>query len=377
MKRLALLSPRQRQALFAALLMVLLLLPFLGIGQANIDVAANSCAYAALALGLNIVVGFTGLLDLGYAAFFAIGAYAYGILNSFQLHPHWSAAWAPLAAIGFVAKLGAGAAATVHFTFPFWLMLPASAVIAACFGMAFGAPTLRLKGDYLAIVTLGFGEIVPIVARNWSSLTNGAEGLNGVGPPVLLGYRFGINATPYYYVGIGLVLLLLFISLRLKPSRIGRAWMAVREDEIAAGAMGVHTTRLKLLAFAMGAGFAGMTGTFYIAKLQTATPDMFDLPVSIMVLVMIVLGGLASVWGAILGAVLLELLQAWFLPALSGWVQGLGNAIHSPFLQNLQLTSASELIFGIILVTMMLYRRDGLVPVGRNEVRLSYEQQDA
>ena len=377
MKRLALLSPRQRQALFAALLMVLLLLPFLGIGQANIDVAANSCAYAALALGLNIVVGFTGLLDLGYAAFFAIGAYAYGILNSFQLHPHWSAAWAPLAAIGFVAKLGTGAAATVHFTFPFWLMLPASAVIAACFGMAFGAPTLRLKGDYLAIVTLGFGEIVPIVARNWSSLTNGAEGLNGVGPPVLFGYRFGINATPYYYVGLGLVLLLLFISLRLKPSRIGRAWMAVREDEIAAGAMGVHTTRLKLLAFAMGAGFAGMTGTFYIAKLQTATPDMFDLPVSIMVLVMIVLGGLASVWGAILGAVLLELLQAWFLPALSGWVQGLGNAIHSPFLQNLQLTSASELIFGIILVTMMLYRRDGLVPVGRNEVRLSYEQQDA
>ncbi|WP_249675198.1 ATP-binding cassette domain-containing protein [Acidocella sp. C78] len=218
---------------------------------------------------------------------------------------------------------------------------------------------------------------MPIVARNWSSLTNGAEGLNGVGPPVLFGYRFGINATPYYYVGLGLVLLLLFISLRLKPSRIGRAWMAVREDEIAAGAMGVHTTRLKLLAFAMGAGFAGMTGTFYIAKLQTATPDMFDLPVSIMVLVMIVLGGLASVWGAILGAVLLELLQAWFLPALSGWVQGLGNAIHSPFLQNLQLTSASELIFGIILVTMMLYRRDGIVPVGRNEVRLSYEQQDA
>ena len=371
------LSPRTKQLLFLALLIVLLAFPFLDAGQANIDIAANCCAYAALALGLNIVVGFTGLLDLGYAAFFAIGAYAYGILNSYQLHPPWSAAWQPLAAIGFVTKLGLGAAATVHFIVPFWVMLPVSAIIAAGFGVAFGAPTLRLKGDYLAIVTLGFGEIVPIVARNWTWLTNGAEGLNGVGPPSVLGHSFGIDATPYYYVGLALVLLLLFVSLRLKPSRIGRAWMAVREDEIAASAMGIHTTRLKLLAFAMGAGFAGMTGTFYIAKLQTATPDMFDLPVSIMVLVMIVLGGLGSVWGAIIGAVLLQLLQAWFLPELSVLVQSLGNAIRSPFLSNLQLTSASELIFGIILVTMMLYRRDGLVPASRNQVKLSFAQQDA
>ncbi|OYV59745.1 MAG: branched-chain amino acid ABC transporter substrate-binding protein, partial [Acidiphilium sp. 21-62-4] len=377
MKRLANLPPRTKRILFSVLLAFLLVFPFLDTGQANIDIAANCAAYAALALGLNIVVGFTGLLDLGYAAFFAIGAYAYGILNSYQLHPAWSNGWAPLAAIGFVAKLGAGAAATVHFTFPFWVMLPVSAVIAAGFGVAFGAPTLRLKGDYLAIVTLGFGEIVPIVVRNWSSLTNGAEGLNGVAPPSVFGHSFGIDSTPYYYVGLGIVLLLLFISQRLKPSRIGRAWMAIREDEIAAGAMGIHTTRLKLLAFAMGAGFAGLTGTFYIAKLQTATPDMFDLPVSIMVLVMIVLGGLGSVWGAIIGAVLLQLLQAWFLPELSAMVQALGNAVHSPFLSNLELTSASELIFGIILVTMMLYRRDGIVPASRNEVRLSFSQQDA
>ncbi|MEE3503537.1 branched-chain amino acid ABC transporter ATP-binding protein/permease [Acidiphilium acidophilum] len=377
LRRLAGLPPRTRQGLFGALLIVLLAFPFLDTGQANIDIAANCCAYAALALGLNIVVGFTGLLDLGYAAFFAIGAYAYGILNSYQLHPPWSAAWQQLAAIGFVTKLGVGAAATVHFIVPFWVMLPVSAVIAAGFGVAFGAPTLRLKGDYLAIVTLGFGEIVPIVARNWTWLTNGAEGLNGVGPPSVLGHSFGIDSTPYYYVGLALVLFLLFVSLRLKPSRIGRAWMAVREDEIAASAMGIHTTRLKLLAFAMGAGFAGMTGTFYIAKLQTATPDMFDLPVSIMVLVMIVLGGLGSVWGAIIGAVLLQLLQAWFLPELSVVVQSLGTALRSPFLSNLQLTSASELIFGIILVTMMLYRRDGLVPATRNEVKLSFAQQDA
>ena len=370
-------TPRRRQAAFLFLLAILLVFPFLGPGQANIDIAANCTAYAALALGLNVVVGFAGLLDLGYAAFFAIGAYAYGILNSYQLHPAWSAAWQPLAAIGFVSKLGAGAAATVHFTFPFWLMLPVSAAIAALFGMAFGAPTLRLKGDYLAIVTLGFGEIVPIVARNWSSVTNGAEGLNGVGAPSAFGHSFGIDATPYYYVGLGIVLLLLFTSLRLKQSRIGRAWMAIREDEVAASAMGVHTTRFKLLAFAIGAGFAGMTGTFYIAKLQTATPDMFDLPVSIMVLVMIVLGGMGSVWGAIVGAVLLQLLQSWFLPELSIAVQSLGQSIGSGFLANLQLTSASELIFGIILVTMMLYRREGLVPAGRNEVRLTLEQQHA
>jgi branched-chain amino acid transport system permease protein len=371
------LPPRGRQAALLGLLAVLLVFPYLGPGEANIDIAANCTAYAALALGLNIVVGFAGLLDLGYAAFFAIGAYGYGILNSYQLHPAWSAAWQPLATLGLVAKLGAGAAATVHFTVPFWLMLPVSAVIAAAFGIAFGAPTLRLKGDYLAIVTLGFGEIVPIVVRNWPWLTNGAEGLNGVGPPSAFGQSFGINATPYYYVGIGIVCLLLFVSLRLKQSRIGRAWMAIREDEVAAAAMGIHTTRFKLLAFATGAGFAGMTGTFYIAKLQTATPDMFDLPVSIMVLVMIVLGGLGSVWGAVVGAVMLQLLQSWFLPELSVAVQALGHATGSAFLQNLQLTSASELIFGIILVTMMLYRRDGLVPAGRNEVRLTLEQQHA
>jgi branched-chain amino acid transport system permease protein len=371
------LTLRQRQAALLVLLLALLAFPYIDGNQADVDIAANCAAYAALALGLNIVVGFAGLLDLGYAAFFAIGAYAYGILNSYQLHPHWSTAWQPLAALGLVAKLGVGAAATVHFTFPFWLMLPVSAIIAAGFGVAFGAPTLRLKGDYLAIVTLGFGEIVPIVVRNWTGLTNGAEGLNGIGPPSAFGHSFGINAVPYYYVGIGIVVLLIFVSLRLKGSRIGRAWMAIREDEVAASAMGVHTTRLKLLAFATGAGFAGLTGTFYIAKLQTATPDMFGLPVSVMVLVMIVLGGLGSVWGAVIGAVLLQLLQAWFLPELSVIVQSFGAAVGSPYLHNLQLTSASELIFGIILVTMMLYRRDGLVPARRNEIRLTLEQQHA
>ena len=253
--------------------------PFITGDQANIDAAGNATAYACLALGLNIVVGFCGLLDLGYAAFFAIGAYSFGILTSWQITPEWSGFWSPFAALGLVQKVVQNGAAIVHFTVSFWIMLPLSGVIAAFFGVLFGAPTLRLKGDYLAIVTLGFGEIVPIVARNWTGLTNGAAGLNGIASPTIFSYKFGIDATPYYYVGIVLVVaFLIFASTRLRDSRIGRAWMAIRDDEIAASAMGINLTRFKLLAFGIGAGFAGMSGTFYVAKLQTATPDMFGFP---------------------------------------------------------------------------------------------------
>ena len=189
-------------------------------------------------------------------------------------------------------------------------MLPISAIITAFFGVMFGAPTLRLKGDYLAIVTLGFGEIVPIVARNVPYLTNGAAGLNGVASPTLFGYSFGVQSTPFFYLGLALAALLIFVSLRLKNSRIGRAWLAIREDEIAAEAMGVNRVKLKLLAFAIGAGFAGTTGTFYVAKLQTAAPEMFTFPVSVMLIVMIVLGGMGSVAGVVLGALILQLLQS-------------------------------------------------------------------
>ena len=205
---------------------------------------ANAAAYAVLALGLNIVVGFAGLLDLGYAAFFAIGAYTYGILSSFQLQPEWSSFWEPFRMLGLVAKMAAdtGDGSVVKFTLSFWLALPLCAGFAAFWGVIFGAPTLRLKGDYLAIVTLGFGEIVPIVVRNWSDLTNGAAGLNGVAAPKLFGCSFRVSSTPYYYVAIAMVALLVFVSIRLRDSRIGRAWMAIREDEIAAAAMGVNRT---------------------------------------------------------------------------------------------------------------------------------------
>ena len=352
--------------------------PLIHDDDADIDAVANAAAYATLALGLNIVVGFAGLLDLGYAAFFAIGAYTYGILTAYQVMPPWSGFWEPFAALGLVAQYpGQNGAMLVHFTVSFWLALPLSALVAAFFGVLFGWPTLRLRGDYLAIVTLGFGEIVPIIARNASSVTNGAAGLNGVAAPSLFGTSFGVNATPYYYVAIALVVFLIFVSIRLRDSRIGRAWMAIREDEIAAGAMGVQRTRFKLLAFAVGAGFAGMTGTFYVAKLQTATPEMFGFSVSVMMLVMVVFGGIGSVWGVVLGAVILQLLQSWWLRGVTDWIHQFGELIGNAALQRVDLVQAMELIFGIILVLMMLYRREGLIPAVRRPPALSFEQQSA
>jgi branched-chain amino acid transport system permease protein len=372
------LSPNTRKA-FALLLLaaVMLAFPLVHDDDADIDTAANALSYATLALGLNIVVGFAGLLDLGYAAFFAIGAYYYGIFTSFQVEPLWHDYWAPLAFLGLVHKINQGGPDLVHFTLSFWIALPTAAVVSAFFGVLFGAPTLRLRGDYLAIVTLGFGEIVPIVARNVDSVTNGAAGLNGIQAPKLFGYNFGINAEPYYYVGIGLVALLIFVSIRLRDSRIGRAWMALREDETAASAMGVNLVRFKLLAFAIGAAFAGMTGVYFVAKLQTATPDMFSFNVSSMLLVMVVLGGMGSVWGVVVGALLLQLLQTWFLPQISDWLHMLGDAIGSDMLKAVDMVQWTQLFFGLILIFMMLFRREGLIPAVRKLPPLNYTAQHA
>jgi branched-chain amino acid transport system permease protein len=372
----ALISPpaRTRLAIFGVAVAVLLF-PLVNQNDADIDSAANALAFAALALGLNIVVGFAGLLDLGYAAFFAIGAYTYGAASSWQLQPAWSSFWEPFQWLDLVTRFHAAGGDVVHFQVSFWLMLPIAAAIAAFFGVLFGAPTLRLKGDYLAIVTLGFGEIVPIVARNIPSVTNGAMGLNGVAAPRLFGFDFGIDATPYYYVGLALVAFLILTSQRLKDSRVGRAWMAIREDEVAAMAMGVDRVRYKLLAFAIGAAFAGATGTFYVAKLQTATPEMFMFPVSVMILVMVVFGGIGSVWGVVVGALFLQILQSWFLEDLSGWLHALGRLIGVDWLQHVELASSIELIFGLILVLMMLYRREGLIPAARQMRALSVDEQ--
>jgi len=373
---LARLSPRARARLAVfGVTAAALLFPLVNQNDADIDSAANALAFAALALGLNIVVGFAGLLDLGYAAFFAIGAYTYGVASSWQLQPAWNGFWEPFQWLDLVTRFHTAGGDVVHFQVSFWLMLPIAAAVAAFFGVLFGAPTLRLKGDYLAIVTLGFGEIVPIVARNIPSVTNGAMGLNGVAAPRFFGLDFGIDATPYYYVGVALVAFLILTSQRLKDSRIGRAWMAIREDEVAAMAMGVDRVRYKLLAFAIGAAFAGATGTFYVAKLQTATPEMFMFPVSVMILVMVVFGGLGSVWGVVVGALLLQILQSWFLEDLSQWLHALGRLVSVDWLQRVELASSIELIFGLILVAMMLYRRQGLIPAARRTPALSLDDQ--
>ncbi len=350
--------------------------PVLHDNDADLDSVANATAYAMLALGLNIVVGFTGLLDLGYAAFFAIGAYLYGVLTAYQIMPEWSHFWDFFQTIGLVAKINQGGPDLVHFTLSFWIALPLAGLVAAGFGVLFGAPTLRLRGDYLAIVTLGFGEIVPIVARNTPAVTNGSAGLNGVQAPSVFGTSFGIDALPYYYTGLCLVAIIIFASLRLRDSRIGRAWMAIREDEIAAGAMGIDLVKTKLLAFAIGAGIAGITGVFYVSKLQTATPEMFGFPVSVMILVMVVLGGMGSVWGVVLGAAILSLLQSWFLPDMTQWLHEIGKSTGSLWMQGLDLARSTELIFGVILVAMMLYRREGLIPAVRKQAALTFDQQN-
>jgi branched-chain amino acid transport system permease protein len=369
---------RRRQVWGLVLLLVGLAFPFVITGGGHIDAAANAYTYVLLALGLNIVVGFSGLLDLGYAAFFAIGAYTYGAAASGQLKIPWSDMWAPLLWLGQVQRVPVpGGTDLVQLQVSFWIMLVVGALICALFGVLFGAPTLRLRGDYLAIVTLGFGEIVPVVARNWDWMTNGAQGLGGVRTPRLFGFDFGFSPFPYYFLGLGLVAAAVFVSFRLQESRVGRAWMAIREDELAAGAMGVDHVRYKLLAFASGAAIAGLAGVFHVAKLTTATPEMFQFPVSVMILVMVVLGGMGSVRGVVLAALLLAFLQSVILQELSMWLNALGRAVGSPFLQKLQLITALELIFGLILVLMMLFRREGLWPAVRRVAALSREQQTA
>ena len=371
-------APQRRRLLgLNALVALLILFPFLHDNDANIDAMANAGTLVALALGLNIVVGFAGLLDLGYAAFYALGAYYYGVFTAFQIMPPWTEFWVPFEFVGLVQKVNRGGPDLVHFTLSFWLALPTAAILTALFGVLFGAPTLRLRGDYLAIVTLGFGEIVPIMARNLDGFTGGAAGLNGVQAPKLFGWSFGVQAWPYYYVVLALVALLIFVSLRLRDSRVGRAWRAIREDETAASAMGVNLVNYKLLAFATGAAFGGMTGVVFIAKLQTATPDMFNFNVSAMLLVMVVLGGMGSVWGVVLGAFLLQIMQSWFLPELSGVLRAIGEAVGWAWLARIELVEAIQLIFGVILVFMMLYRRDGLIPAVKRQGALHITQQAA
>ena len=310
-------------------------------GTAWVRIANFAILYALLALGLNIVVGFAGLLDLGYIAFYAVGAYAYALLASPHLNIH----------------------------LPFWIILPIGAAVAALFGVLLGAPTLKLRGDYLAIVTLGFGEIVRIFLNNLSrpvNVTNGPQGIARIDPFRLDGFDFsryqsllGLQFSgpmKYYYLLLAVVVAAVVVNVRLQNSRIGRAWEAIREDEIAARAMGINTRNLKLLAFAMGASFGGLAGGMFAAIQEFISPESFVLVESIMVLSMVVLGGMGNVWGVILGAVLLS-----FVPEILRWtVEPVQSALFGRSLVDPEVIRM--LLYGLALVLIMIFRPAGLLP---------------
>jgi branched-chain amino acid transport system permease protein len=331
--------------------------------------------FAIMAVGLNIVAGFAGLLDLGYVAFYAIGAYVAAFLAS----PHF-------AAFGINFELfslhGAG---TPGIHLPFWIVVPIAVVVVATFGALLGAPTLRLRGDYLAIVTLGFGEIVPLVFKNLSNvtlsttigpisihlvganITGGVQGINPVDAPFLPILNIPFDARAGFlpvYLGIVLLSLAILVARNLQYSRIGRAWIAIREDEIAAEMMGVNTVRTKLLAFALGASFAGIGGALQASYLGATTSDFFDFTISILVLIMIILGGIGNIWGVVVGAVTLQYLDKTFLPYLGQRVQD-----NAPWLPNP--AQYNFLIFGIILLFMMRFRPQGFLPSRQREAELS------
>ena len=336
-----------------------------GNGGFLIGVMADAGVYMLLAIGLNVVVGFAGLLDLGYAAFFAIGAYTYAFVASDHL------AVTPLET-------------TLHI--PFWIALLVGLFMAAIFGMILGAPTLRLRGDYLAIVTLGFGEIVPRVFRNLADWTSGVNGISALDTPELplwlngpwSGDALGITAPfkivdpmAYYVIMVLLLTACVIMVNNLIRSRIGRAWMAVREDETAAAAMGVNTVQMKLMAFAIGAAFSGFAGTFYGAKLSLVSPENFGFTVSITILVMVVLGGMGNVPGVMVGSLLIYLVIFIGLPALPDYAANLATAVGLDELNRAngefpgiaqEVQRLKFLLFGLILVLTMLLRPQGLIP---------------
>jgi branched-chain amino acid transport system permease protein len=331
--------------------------------------------FAIMAIGLNIVAGFAGLLDLGYVAFYAIGAYVAAFLAS----PHWTEFGIDFVFLGNVPQGSPG----VHL--PFWLIVPIAVIVVATFGALLGAPTLRLRGDYLAIVTLGFGEIVPLVFKNLSAvtfslavgpinislhnanLTGGVQGINPIDPPFLPFFNIRFDSQAGFlpvYLGIVLLAVAIIVARNLEKSRIGRAWMAIREDETAAEMMGVNTVRTKLLAFALGASFAGIAGALQASYLGATTSDFFAFATSILVLIMIILGGIGNIWGVIVGAITLTYVNLTLLPYIGRRIQD-----SAPFLPNP--AQYNFLILGIILLLMMRFRPQGFLPNRQREAELT------
>jgi branched-chain amino acid transport system permease protein len=315
--------------------------------------------YTVLALGLNIVVGFAGLLDLGYAAFFAIGGYTAAFLTSPQ---------SPLVGT---------------FQTNFYVAMALSFVVAATFGIVLGAPTLRLRGDYLAIVTLAFGEIVPRAFLNLEQWTKGSKGINPIGRPTVpwidggqltTKELFNSDQTAWYYLIFIVGCLSVFAIYRLANSRIGRAWMAMREDELAASAMGIDLVQTKLLAFAMGASFSGFAGSLWASMLQLIDPFQFDFSISIIVLSMIILGGIGNIWGVVFGGVVLGFYDRVLTTEATNWLHGIASAINLPLISAalgaVDLSQYKFGIFGLALIILMLTRPEGIFPNRQRAVEL-------
>jgi branched-chain amino acid transport system permease protein len=245
-----------------------------------------------------------------------------------------------------------------------------SSAVAAIFGVLLGAPTLRLRGDYLAIVTLGFGEIVPLVIRNTPEVTKGTQGMNPIGYPEIPGVQFAADPIPWYYLIVAVLVLSVVITARLRTSRIGRAWAAMREDEVAAASMGVNLVTTKLFAFALGASFSGFAGSIWASYLQVIAPEQFDFSVSIFVLCMIILGGLGNIGGVIAGGLLLGGVDRILFDWISGIVHGIGAAINNQDLQFMDVSRSRLLLFGVALVLMMIVRPEGLFPSARVRAEL-------
>ena len=356
----------QKRLLFAAALGLAITYPLidraLGIGRIGSFLAMF--VFIILALGLNIVVGYAGLLDLGYAAFFAIGAYT----NAFLTAPS-----------SFFVKRGWIPEPLQNF----WVAMGVSWLVAAFFGVLLGAPTLRLRGDYLAIVTLGFGEIVPRFFVNASSITAGPAGIGQIGTPGTIplpgGREVAFSATDqrnWYWLMLAVGLFSIFLILRMYGSRLGRAWQAIREDELAASSMGINLVRTKLLAFAMGASFSGFAGAVFAGYLQVITPDQFEFTVSVMVLSMVILGGLGNIWGVIVGGLLIQFFDRILTEELNPPVHWLGNQTGLGFLQTHNVGQDRLLVFGLALVLMMLLRPGGLIPSARRKAEMTPESDD-
>jgi branched-chain amino acid transport system permease protein len=349
--------------LFAAAMLPL----FYEEGSGFIDDATTALAYVVMALGLNVVVGFAGLLDLGYVAFFAVGAYSMGWFGSSFFNAVNSGEGIHVGVSGLAAELPG-------FHFNFLLILVIAAVFCAAAGAVIGIPTLRLRGDYIAIVTLAFGEIIRLIAVNGDEiqigdyqLTQGRQGITPVDKPDLpfIDPFTSLNLRPWFWTALALVALVLFVNFRLRDSRLGRAWIAVREDEVAAASMGVPLVRTKLLAYATGAAFGGMAGAFLGSFLNTVNADQFEFSFSIFVLAMIILGGLGSIWGVVLGAITLSFINTNLIP------DTLAPRARDVFGEGFDLTELSFGIFGFLLVIMMVLRPQGLLPERRRRAELT------